>query len=147
MPSNDKLAVTFNADERISIAQLDIIFTLTLLCLFLHPNIRPNLVKLYIINFDIAEFGFQQPLALLTDEDEQRKDSLFLDASNACDATDRNALDEHVQDHQSLFQRQAHVVKGFILLFAERLAALLTEKALVSFAVFADFNGFDLAVV
>jgi hypothetical protein len=54
---------------------------------------------------------------------------------------------KQAKDKQSLFHRQIHIAERLVLQLCEGLAASVTAEALITFAVFADFDGDDLAVV
>jgi hypothetical protein len=74
-------------------------------------------------------------------------DRFLFNTSDPFDASDTVTLKQKSQNHQRLFFAQVHIAEkpfGFRLKVT---LAVATEKTLSAFAVFARFDGFELAVM
>jgi hypothetical protein len=55
--------------------------------------------------------------------------------------------DQKPENHLRFFKREIHAAERLFFRFLKSLAAGVTAEALIAFAVFADFDGLQLAVV
>jgi hypothetical protein len=142
--SQDQL-IFADAVERPAIAKINWRLTASSAGALFHPDKAPNLVKLNVFDFHVLYGGIQEPLAVLTDQQNQFAYGFAAEAGQALNASDAHTFQHQGQRHRGFLHRHPHIAEwaGFI---HERRAAGGALVTLVSALVLAVLvAGFVLA--
>ncbi len=144
VPRQNQLCVSFNGDEGVGIPARGIAARIVF---FFAADKAPQFVTLNVRHRDVADSTFQKPLALLANQNEQRKNCCVVESSQAFDRTDRAPFNKKLNRLGSLLQRRVHAAKRRGMVLGKRLAALITAETLKAVAVFSKFLTARIAVV
>lgn len=141
----NQLAVPFNRDERVGVAQVLIVLR-TKPLLFFTDKI-PNLVGFYVPHFYVADLLRHDALAFLASNYQQFENRGVVDFGEPLNTRNAIAFENHAQNYLGSLDGQIHAVQGFVLRFGERFRALAAAESLKPVTMFSEASALGSAVV
>jgi len=114
---------------------------------FFLEHVAPNFIRLHILNVQVGNLRFHEPLAAVTSQDKQPQDRVTVDASHALGTANTHPFQEQPQHALSLIQRQAHIVQRALVIFCVGFLALIAAEALKAVSMLSETLAGGTAVV